>query len=70
MKTADRKNPNSHAWLGNVPSPWGGRQETPSLIHTGWKVRKIPAPGEVFFLTFPFIELKRLWPTTAAVFHK
>ena len=27
------------------------------LNHTGWKVRKNPATGEVFFSTFPFIEL-------------
>ena len=31
------------------------------LIHTGWKIRKDPAVGEVFFLTFPFIELLRMW---------
>jgi hypothetical protein len=27
------------------------------IIQTGWKVRKYPAAGDVFFLTFPFIEL-------------
>jgi hypothetical protein len=57
MKTADRENPSSHAWLCNEPSRWGRRQETPSLIPRGWKVRKVPAVGEVFFLTLPFIEL-------------
>jgi hypothetical protein len=31
------------------------------LIHTGWKARKYPVVGEVFFLTFPFIELIRTW---------
>jgi hypothetical protein len=56
MKTADRETPNSRAWLCNVPSPWGGKQETPSLNQAGWKVRNSPAEGEVFFLTFPFIE--------------
>jgi hypothetical protein len=61
MKTADRENPNSRDRLCNAPSPWGGRQEAPSLTHTGWKVRKFPAAGEVFFLTFPFIELHRQW---------
>jgi hypothetical protein len=59
MKTADRENPNSHAWLCNEPSNWGGRRETSSLIHSGWKARKVPAVREVFFLTFPFIELHR-----------
>jgi hypothetical protein len=59
MKTADRENPNSRYWLCNEPSKWGGGRETPSLIHRGWKARKVPAVGEVFFLTFPFIELTR-----------
>jgi hypothetical protein len=27
------------------------------LNHVGWKARKHPAKGGVFFLTFPFIEL-------------
>jgi hypothetical protein len=62
MKTADRENPNSRNRLRTEPSPWGGRQETPSLNQAGWKVRKIPAGGEVFFLTFPFIELHGTWP--------
>jgi hypothetical protein len=61
MKTADRENPNSRAWLRNKPSNWGGRRETSSLMHTGWKTRKIPAGGVVFFLTFPFIELHGQW---------
>ena|ERR1700674_5232431 len=30
-----------------------GRPEPSSLIHTGWKVRKYPVAGEVFFLTSP-----------------
>src|SRR5580692_13004524 len=61
MKTADRENPNSRDWLCDEPSKWGGRRETPSLIHRGWKVRRFPAVGEVFFLTFPFIELTGTW---------
>src|ERR1700694_1499644 len=56
MKTAGRENPNSRARLCTEPSTWSGRPEPFSLIHTGWKVRKYPAVGEVFFLTFPFIE--------------
>jgi hypothetical protein len=67
MKTADRENPNSCDRLCNVPSPWGGRQEAPSLNQAGWKVRKFPAVGEVFFLTFPFIELIKTWPPPLCV---
>ena len=62
MKIAGRENPNSPDRLGTEPSPWGGMQEAPSLNHLGWKVRKYPAVGEVFFLTFPFIELHRPYP--------
>jgi hypothetical protein len=61
MKTADRENQNSRDRLRNKPSSWGGRQEAPSLNQAGWKVRKFPAEGEVFFLTFSFIELHRTW---------
>jgi hypothetical protein len=48
MKTADRENPNSRTWLCNEPSKWGGMRETPSLIHRGWKARKVPV-GEKYF---------------------
>src|SRR5580704_16527254 len=61
MKTADRESPNSRARLRNEPSRWGGRPEPSSLIYRGWKVRKFPVEGEVFFLTFPFIELIGTW---------
>jgi hypothetical protein len=67
MKTADRENPNSRNRLCNKPSPWGGTQETPSPNQAGWKVRKFPAEGEVFFLTFPFIELRGTWQLMYAV---
>jgi hypothetical protein len=68
MKTAGRENPNRRGRLRTEPSPWGGKSESSSLIHTGWKVRKHPALGEVFFLTFSFIELHRTWqePTPGA----
>jgi hypothetical protein len=66
MKTADRENPNSRNRLCNKPSPSGGTQETPSLNQADWKVRKFPAEGEVFFLTFPFIELHR-WDEKAGL---
>src|ERR1700680_4031125 len=62
MKTAGRENPNSRDRLCTEPSPWSGRSEPSSLIHTGWRVRKYPAAGEVFFLTSPFIELIRTYP--------
>jgi hypothetical protein len=60
MKTAGSENPNSRIRLCTEPSPWGGRSKPSSLIHTGWKAGKYPAAGEVFFLTFPFIELLQL----------
>jgi hypothetical protein len=66
MKTANRENPNSRYGLCNEPSKWGGRREAISLIYRGWKVRKVPAMGEVFFLTFPFIELHR-WDEKAGL---
>jgi hypothetical protein len=61
MKTAGNENPNSHDRQCTKPSPWGGKPEPFSFLHTGWKVGKYPAEGEVFFLTFPFIELLGTW---------
>jgi hypothetical protein len=66
MKTAGSENPNSHIRLCTEPSSWGGRSKPSSLIHTGWKAGKYPATGEVFFLTFPFIELHR-WDEKAGL---
>jgi hypothetical protein len=40
MKTADRENPNSRAWLSIEPSRWDGRREAILLIHRGWKAEK------------------------------
>jgi hypothetical protein len=57
MKTSGRENPNSRARLCNEPSPRSGRPKPFALVQEGWKVRNYPAGGEVFFLTFPFIEL-------------
>jgi hypothetical protein len=65
MKAADRESPNSRARLCNEPSRWGGRPEPSSLIYRGWKVRKFPPEGEVFFLTFTFIELVRIFSSRA-----
>jgi hypothetical protein len=61
MKTAGRENPDSRTGLRSKPSPWGGRQEELSLNQAGWEVRKFPAEGDVFFLTFAFIELIKTW---------
>src|SRR5882724_13215266 len=61
MKTAGSETRNSCIRLCIEPSPWGGRSEPSTLIHTGWNVRKDPVAGEVFFLTFPFIELIRAY---------
>jgi hypothetical protein len=57
MKTAGGENQNRYATMRSKPSTWSGRLEQILLNHAGWKARKPPAKGEVFFLTFPFIEL-------------
>ena len=46
-----------YAAVRGTPITWSGRQEQTLLDNAGWKVRKSPAAGEVFFLTSPFIEL-------------
>src|ERR1700674_2487715 len=66
MKTAGRESPNSSVRLCNEPSPWGGRPEPSLLNQTGWRVRKNPVIGEVFFLTSPYIELLGTWPRLLA----
>ena len=63
MKTSGRENPNSRARLCNEPSPRSGKPKPFALVQKGWKVRNYPAGGEVFFLTFPFIELHRNYLT-------
>jgi hypothetical protein len=57
MKTAGRENPNRWATTSQQPSTWRGRSEQILFIYMGCEVRKIPAAGEIFFLTSPFIEL-------------
>jgi hypothetical protein len=69
MKTAWSENPNSRIRLCTEPSPWGGRSKPSSLIHTGWKAGKYPAAGEVFFLTFPFIELHGTWQLSITILN-
>jgi hypothetical protein len=66
MKIAGNENPNSLARLHINPSLWSGSSEPSTLIQSGWKAGKNPAAGEVFFLTFPFIELIKTWPRTSA----
>ena len=41
-------------------------ENKPFLHYVGWRVRKYPAVGEVFFLTSPFIELLRYWVALSA----
>jgi hypothetical protein len=57
MKTAGRGNPKRWATTSQQPSTWRGRSEQILFIHMGCEVRKIPAAGEIFFLTSAFIEL-------------
>src|SRR5215469_4485088 len=49
MKIASRGNPKQ-------PSRWRGRSKQILLIPGGCEARKIPATGDVFSLTSPFIE--------------
>jgi hypothetical protein len=54
MKTADRENPNSRAWLRNEPSRWGGRSETSSLHSLGLERKKVSGGGRSVLLDFTF----------------
>src|SRR5260370_6839287 len=56
MKTAGRENPKRWAATSQQPSPWRGRSEQISFIQMGCEARKLPAAGEIFFLTSAFIE--------------
>ncbi len=57
LKTAGRENPKRWATTSQQPSPWRGRSEQISFIQMGCEARKLPAPGEIFFLTSSLIEL-------------
>jgi hypothetical protein len=70
MKTTGDENPNSRTRLCVEPSPWSGRSEPSTLIQSGWKAGKNPAAGEVFFLTFPFIEHIRPYPDVSGTIQK
>jgi len=50
-----RETPTSRVYA-QEPSEWCGPSKHILLVQRGWKARKIPAMGRIFFLTFPFIE--------------
>jgi hypothetical protein len=56
MKTAGGENPKRWATTSQQPSTWCGRSEQILFIHMGCEASKIPAAGEIFFLTSAFIE--------------
>src|SRR6266853_607448 len=57
MKTAGRENPKRWVTTSQQSSPWCRRSEQISFIHMCCEARKLPASGEIFFLTSAFIEL-------------
>jgi hypothetical protein len=59
MKTAGRENPNRRATVPDNRAPGAAGQEQILLNQVGCEARKIPAVGEIFFLTSTFIELTR-----------
>jgi hypothetical protein len=44
------------------------RSEQNSFIQMGCEARKLPAAGEIFFLTSAFIELIRTWDVASAIY--
>jgi hypothetical protein len=60
MKTAGREKTKLPGHSAQQPSSWRGRSQQNSLIQVGCEARKIPAVGEIFFLTSSFIELTRI----------
>jgi len=73
METAGRENPKRWATTSQQPSSWRGKSEQISFIQMGCEARKLPAWGEIFFLTSPFIELPgtdphvAIWITVASM---
>src|SRR5215472_9649638 len=59
MKTADRRKPKPLGHSARQPRSWRGRSEQISFDQVGCEARKVPALGEIFFLTSSFIELTR-----------
>jgi hypothetical protein len=56
MKIAGRKNPNRWARVSSNRAHGVVGQNRILLILVGCEARKIPAMGDVFFLTFPFMD--------------
>jgi hypothetical protein len=52
MKTACRENPKRCITVRSEPNSGSGRSEHILLNNRGWKTRKTPVAGEVFFLDF------------------
>src|SRR5215472_1817091 len=61
MNTADRRKPKPLGHSAWQPRSWRGRSEQISFDQVGCEARKVPALGEIFFLTSSFIELPRSW---------
>src|SRR5215472_2630961 len=59
MNTADRRKPIPLGHSAQQPRSWRGRSEQISFDQVGCEARKIPASGEISFLTSSFIELTR-----------
>src|SRR5215472_13820245 len=56
MKTAGGRKPKPLGHSAQQPSEWRGRSEQISLDQVGCEARKLPALGEISFLTSSFIE--------------
>src|SRR5262249_8187958 len=59
MNTADRRKPKPLGHSAQQPRSWRGRSEQISFDQVGCEARKIPASGEISFLTSSFIERTR-----------
>jgi hypothetical protein len=57
MKTAGGRKTKPLRHHAQQTEHMGGRLGQILLNYAGWKLRKNPATGEVFFLTSPFIEV-------------
>src|SRR5215472_17071709 len=59
MNTADRRKPKPLGYSAQQPRSWRDRSEQISFDQVGCESRKIPASGEISFLTSSFIEQTR-----------
>ena len=62
MKTTGSGNQNRYANNAQQTEHLDWKARTILLSHAGWRARKPPAKGEVFFLTFFFMELIKELP--------